>query len=76
MSQFSSPVVEAAFAKVLEQHGDVFRTLAAHDHSSDHAEQLTVPCERQAEGFCYASVDGFCIGGYQPEPGIEPLCHG
>lgn len=37
---------------------------------------LIVECRLVAEGFCAASIDGYCIGGFQPFADIEPVCHG
>lgn len=44
--------------------------------STEATSQLTTECRLVAEGFCAASIDGFCIGGFRPDAQVEPLCHG
>lgn len=33
-------------------------------------------CDYLARGFCPPSIDGYCIGGYRPDPAKPAVCHG
>lgn len=39
--------------------------------------RMVLRCSWLAKGFCAASVDGYCIGGYRPGGVLtDPKCHG